>query len=314
MRLSIAFTVTSLLLSACGGDDGDPMPDASGDDIGFNLPTISLKANKEIAEDNWQEQGPADLACLGTPSADLATTVAVTLNAVVKDFQSGNSVPGSMVEIFPEQKYTMPFGAAVTADSMANLTLTIPTGTKRFGYRMTSTSSLPTFLLNQTVKPSVAVQPEGTCDPAPCRTKIQSVSNQTAATLPALIGVTRTIGTGVVAGALRDCQEREISGFIATISSTPAQANTLAGSSAYYFDSAVGLPVRHNRQAYASGDGLFMIIEVPSTNPTAYVQMWGFPTDADMAMGQAGLKLIAELQVPVLMDTVITGSYEPLRQ
>jgi hypothetical protein len=313
MRPSNRFILPTLLLAACGGDDGGTTPDASVD-IGFNLPTVTLKANKEIAEDNWQEQGAADLSCLGTPSADQATTVAVTLNVSVRDFQSGNAVPGAMVEVFPEQKYTMPFGAAVTADSMAFATVMIPSGTKRFGYRMTSTSSLPTFLLNQTVEPSVAVQPEGTCDPAPCRSKIQSVSNATAATLPALIGQTRTVGTGVVAGALRDCQEREISGFIATMSSTPSTANTVMGADTYYFDAAVGLPVHHNRQAFASGDGLFMIIEVPSTTPTGYVQMWGFPTDADMAMGKAGLKLIAELQVPILPDTVITGSYEPLRQ
>ena len=72
--------------------------------------------------------------------------------------------------------------------------------------------------------------------------------------------------------------------------------------------------MHHNRQAAGSEDGLFMIIEVPNTSPMGYVQMWGFPTAADMAMGQAGLKLIAELKVPVLADTVITGSYEPLRQ
>jgi hypothetical protein len=52
------------------------------------------------------------------------------------------------------------------------------------------------------------------------------------------------------------------------------------------------------------------VIELPVA-PTAYVQVWGFPTDADLASGE--LKLIAELQAPVIADTVITGSYEPLR-
>jgi hypothetical protein len=317
MRLTILVTFTSLSVAACGGDDTGTTPDASVD-IGFNLPTVTLKANKEVAEDTWQEQGAADLSCLNTSSSDQATSTLVTLNVVVKDFQSGNAVPGSTIEAFPDQKYQEPFaqatGTSVMADSMANATLTIPQGTKRFGYRMTSSTSLPTFLLNQVLEPTAPIQPTGTCDPTPCRTKIQSVSNATAATLPALIGQTRTIGTGVVAGALRDCQEREISGFIATMSSTPAQANTVSGADTYYFDSAVGLPVHHNRQAYASGDGLFMIIEVPSTATTGYVQMWGFPTEADMQMQQAGLKLIAELQVPILPDTVITGSYEPLRK
>jgi hypothetical protein len=296
------FTVTSLLLAACGGDD-TTTPDAAVDN-GFNPPTVTLKANEEVAEDNWMEVGPADLSCLGTPSADVASTVQVMLTTKVTDFQSGNAVPGAMVEVFRDTKY-MQVVAMATADTNAMVTLDLPAGIKRFGYRMTSSSSLPTFLLNQTLpSPSMATQ---TVD------KIQSVSNATAATLPALIGQTRTPGTGVVAGALRDCQKREISGFIATISSTPAMANTIPGADSYYFDSAVGLPVHHNRQPYASADGLFMIIEIPSTNPTAYVQMWGFPTDADLAMGKAGLKLIAELEVPVLADTVITGSYEPLR-
>ncbi len=312
MRLPFFFTLISLSVAACGGDDGGTTPDASVD-IGFNTPTVTLKANDETAPDEWTEVGPADLSCLDTPSADQATTVEVTLNVVVKDFQSGNAVPSSMIEVFPEQKHTMPFGAAVTADSMANATLTIPAGTKRFGYRMTSSSSLPTFLLNQTLDPSAATQPTGTCDPAPCRTSIQSVSNQTAATLPALIGQTRTPGTGVVAGALRDCQGREISGFIATMSSSAGMPSTVTGADTYYFDSAVGLPVHHNRQAAASGDGLFMIIEIPGSTPMGYVQMWGFPTDADLMKGKDGLKLIAELQVPVLPDTVITGSYEPKR-
>jgi hypothetical protein len=91
-------------------------------------------------------------------------------------------------------------------------------------------------------------------------------------------------------------------------------ATPFPGSSAYYFSSSVGLPVHHNQQKAASEDGLFMIIEVPTTAATGYVQMWGFPTAADLAMGTAGLKLIAELQVPIFGDTVITGSYEPLRQ
>jgi hypothetical protein len=310
MRLSPIFALTSPSVAACGGED--TTPDASVD-IGFKTPTVTLKANKEVAEDTWMELGPADLTCLNTPSADVATSVSVTLNLVVKDFQSGNSVPAASVEIFANQNYQQPFGPAVTSDSMANLTQTIPVGTKRFGYRMTSASSLPTFLLNQTVKPDVATQPEGTCDPTPCREKIQTVSNATAATLPALIGQTRTMGTGVVAGALRDCQHREISGFIATMSSTSAMANTIMGADSYYFSSEVGLPVHHKKQAYASADGLFMIIEIPSSQPTGYVQMWGFPTAADLAMGKAGLKLIGELQVPIFGDTVITGSYEPLR-
>jgi hypothetical protein len=318
MRLSLAFTLASLSLAACGGDDTNTTPDAN-DDIGFNTPTVTLKANREVTEDNWEEIGPADLSCLNTASADVASTVSVTLNMRVTDFQSGNAVPSATVSVFHNQDHAGPFDTQ-TSDTSANITFTIPVGTKRFGYRMTSANALPTFLLNQTLdSPSEAVQPSNTppcmdgTQTVTCRSKISSVSNATAATLPALIGQTRIVGTGVVAGALRDCQEREISGFIATMSSMSTTANPMMGAEAYYFSSSVGLPVHHNQAQFSSHDGLFMIIQVPTSTPTGYVQMWGFPTDADLAMGRAGLKLIAELEVPILADTVITGSYEPLR-
>ena len=55
-----------------------------------------------------------------------------------------------------------------------------------------------------------------------------------------------------------------------------------------------------------------MVIQLPATQ-SAYVQMWGYKTDAD-AMAGGEMTLLAELPVPVLADTVITGSYEPLRQ
>jgi len=319
MRLRLAFTLTSLTAAACGGDDGmTVMPDAP--DNGFTTPTVSLKANREIpnTEGEWEELGPADLSCLNTPSADLATTVPVTLNLEVTDFQSDAAVPNAMVSIFANQDNGSPFDTGVSSSDKAQLEVTIPTGTKRFGYKMESANALPTFLLNQKLDSATeATQPTGSCtdngSPVPCRTAIQSVSNATAATLPALIGQTRILGTGVVAGALRDCQDREVSGFIATVSSTPGTATPIDGSEAYYFDPSVGLPVNHRRAQFAKNDGLFMIIQLPASIPTGYVQMWGFPTDADLAMGMAGIKLNAELTGRVLADTVITGSYEPIR-
>lgn len=304
MSLRLSFTLSSLVAvlfaGACGGGGGsDPMPDAAVD-IGFNHPTAPLKANHEVSDNVWEELGPADLTCLGTPSADAATTVAVALTTRVDDFQSGNAVPNTVVTVFPNQSSTQVFDTQ-TADADAMLTVTIPVGTKRFGYKMTNANALDTFLFNQTVAPDQATQ---------TLTHIQSVSTATAQTLPALIGVSRTAGTGVLAGALRDCGNHEISNFIATVSSTPSTATHIAGASTYYFSSTVGLPVRHSQQAASSKDGLFMAIELPPQQ-VAYVQMWGFKSDADVTADQ--LSLIAELAVPVIADTVVTGSFEPLR-
>ncbi len=303
MRFASLSSVLALaLVAACGDDGGSSTPDAKADvDIGFNKPTAPLKANHEVSKNNWVEDGPADLTCLNTPSADLPTTVAVALTTKVDDFQSGNAVPGTSVTVFPNQDTASPFGPAVVSDGNAMVTVNIPAGTKRFGFKMTNSSSLDTLLLNQTVKPNDAVQ---------TLTRIQSVSTATAQTLPALIGVSRTPGTGILAGAVRDCAGKEMSNFIATVSSTDATVTHLPGVDTYYFSASVGLPVRHSQQDFSSKNGLFMAIEMAPT-PTAYVQVWGFKTQADVDAGT--LSLIAQLKTAVIADVVITGSYDPLR-
>lgn len=309
MRLSSTLTLFSLTIAAACGDDGGgtTTADMKVEDIGFNKPTAPLMANDEQGDNNWVEVGPADLSCLGTPSSDVATTAAITVNTKVTDFQSGNANPGVTVTVFKEQNVTSPEGSPATSSDTGALTTVIPAGTKRFGYKMVDTSdSLDTLLLNQYLTDPTTT-PQTVAD-------IQIVSTATAATLPALIGVSRTTGTGVLAGALRDCQGHEVSNFIATVSSTSGANNTpptfLEGVDTYYFSASVGLPVRHSQQAASSKDGLFMAIEM-QPNPTAYVQIWGYKTAADVTSDN--LTLIAELKTSVVAETVITGSYEPLR-
>jgi hypothetical protein len=324
MRLSTAFSIVCVFAAACGDDGGTTVADApaidAGKDTGFTRPVASLKANHDLGDDpntpeteknRWEELGPANLACLDTPSSDVPSATAVTIDTVVRDFQSGGLVPHTQVTAFADQDFNTPFGAAVTSDSStAAVAVDIPAGTTRFGYKMVNPEvALDTLLLNQKLDGTNPQMEE----------KIQSVSTQTAATLPALIGVSRTAGTGILAGALRDCDDHEISNFIATVSSTEAAADSkvddvvtpLPGVDVYYFSPGVGLPVRHTQQHHASKDGLFMAIEM-QPNPTAYIQMWGYVTDADVAADN--LRLIAQLKTQVIGDVVITGSYEPLRQ
>ena len=311
MRLtSLSLVLSSALVGACGGGGSTMMPDAAIKDVGFNPPTKTLKANMEVGT-TWTEIGDADLSCLNTASSDVATTTAVTLTTHVKDFQAGTIVPKASVTVFPGIDATGAFAAPVVSDTNGQVVLTIPAGQKRLGFKMTggstaadgSVTQLDTYLLFQKLDPTMAAQ----VDPDP----IQSVSNTTAMLLPALIGEQRTPGTGVVAGALRDCQRHEISNFVATVSTTSGMATPLTGAEAYYFSPSAKVPVKHTQADAGREDGLFMVIELPVA-PAAYVQMWGFPTAADLAAGT--LKLISELKVPVIADTVITGSFEAIRQ
>ena len=309
MRLA---SLSFVLLAACGGGSDTTTPDApAGVDVGFNKPTAVLKANMET-NSTWTEIGDADLSCLNTPSADVASTVAITLTTHVRDFQTSTTViPMASVIAFPGIDDAHPFGAPVVSDDTGKVVLTIPAGQKRIGFKMTGGSSavdhsvtqLDTYLLFQYLDPSTAAQ----TDPDP----IQSVSINTGNLLPALIGQDRTPGTGVIAGALRDCQHHEISNFIATVSSTKGTATALTNADTYYFSASGKIPVAHKKAESASQDGLFVVLELPVTQK-AYVQMWGFVTAADLAAGT--LKLISELEVPVVADTVITGSFEAVRQ
>ncbi len=295
MRFALAFSL--IVISACGGDDGGGTSDAGGgNDVGFNRPTKALRANMQSASDaSWSEIGAADLASC---AADVPLATAVTLNTKVLDFQNGTMVANAHVTAFANIDTTTAFDTK-TSDSTGAISFTIPAGIKRFGFELTG-EFFPTFLLNQYIPPSAGAV---TSEPA----KIQSVSAATAGELPALIGVPRTPGTGILAGALRDCNHHEISNYVATVSSTSGTATAIAGADAYYF-TLLEVPAHHNQMEMAGQNGLFMAIQLPVTQ-TAYVQAWGFPTDADLASGT--LKLISELAVPVVADTVITGSLEP---
>ena len=291
-------------LGACGG--GTVAPDAPAVDIGFTKPTKSLKANTSATDGTgkvtWSEVGAANLACLNTPSSDVATTVPVSLSTTVKDFQNQTPVIGASITAFAGIDVGTPFGAAAVSDGSGDVTVAIPAGQKRFGFKMTQTDSIDTLLLNQTVDPSMTTQTSA---------EIQIVSLSTATLLPALIGENRTTGSGVAAGALRDCDKHEISNFVVTMSSTPGTATPIDGAQAFYFALSPTLPIVHHSAELANQNGLFMMIQVPVT-ATGYVQAWGYPTDADLAADH--LTLISELAVPVVADTVITGSFEPLRQ
>ncbi|MEO8841373.1 MAG: hypothetical protein ABI591_32045 [Kofleriaceae bacterium] len=297
MRLTLGFFLISAA-TACGGGDTTTV-DAQ--DVGFTKPKATLKANMQVSTGVWTEIGDADLTSC---AADAGTAQVVTLNTKVVDFQNQTAVPAATVIAFPGIDTANPFDTK-TSDANGLISFTIPPGTKRFGFKMSADSQFPTFLLNQYV---LATDVDGagmTTEPA----TVQSVSNATAALLPALIGQTRTPGTGVVAGAVRDCGRHEISNYVATVSSTSGTATPIAGAQAFYFSLAPELPVHHTQAEAAAANALFMGIQLPATS-MAYVQAWGFPTAADLASGE--MKLVSELAVPVLADTVVTASFEPL--
>lgn len=315
MRLStfVATMTTALLslgLAACGGDDGDgPAIDAPTglENPGFPVPTATTKANMESGG-VWSEVGDADWSCLNTPSPDAASTQSIMLSGKIEDFQTGNGVGTATVTAFPGIMLNGNSGTATTdaaAATRGNYTMTLaqlPAGTTRFGFKFEASSYVKTYLLNQYVNPTMATQMRN----------MAAVSEATALALPAFIGVERDMTKGVLAGAFRDCQNREVSNAVATVSGTAGAVDHLTGAKTFYFSAgSTSLPVRHTVEPVMNNDGLFVVLDLPPQTANAYIQVWGFRTAAELASGQ--MTLLSELASPVEANAVITGSIEPKR-
>jgi hypothetical protein len=294
----VSFSLCALALAACGDDGGPPPCGELGDtNPGFAPPC----AVTTFAEDDVDSGSPADWSCLGTPTADTPTTVEITLTGVLNDFQNNdNEINGGTIEVFPGIDHTNVLDTDGPTDNTGAYTLTLPAGHTRYGFKLTAEDYEPTFLLNQNFEPGTAAQ----------TLNISGISTGIATALPAIIGLVRTEGTGILAGAIRDCQEREVVNAVATVSSTRGSPTHLTGALTYYLDAGAGLPVRNEELNHTDGNGIFAVFELPVA-ATAYIQVWGFVDDADLADGE--MTMLAELPAPVVADTVITGSIEPFR-
>jgi hypothetical protein len=332
----LAFSISALLAlgaGACGGGGGDD--DDTGNE-GFLVPTSPCadsvsnfhpchetavtQAYQEI-DGTWTLQGDADWSCLNTPTDDVPSTEAITLTGLIDDFQTGNPVSTVAISAFNVIDIDNPL-ATTTSDEDGLYTMTLPVGVERVGFDMTAEGQMRTLLLNQYFEPAVTDQEHD----------MSSVSVLTTQALSAFIGVTRTEGRGVVAGALRDCNNHEVAGAIATVAAasgtsfadvmhvydeeectgTNADGDPLPDCTQTYYFSAgsTSLPVQHSLAPSTNRDGLFMIIELPGVSG-AVLQLWGFVDEADVADGEP--TLLSEIPTPVIPDVVVTFSIEPLR-
>lgn len=296
MTRTIAMAAVLALAGGCGDDGGET------EELNGFLPPDEVTVANTGGDGSWTEVGPANWSCLGTASEDQPAATDITLSGAVEDFQSGDRVPDAMVTLYTGSDLAGSGAETVTSDVDGNFSLTIPTGSTRVAFKVEHEDALDTYAINQIYEPDTAEQTD----------TVNSVSLLTANALPAFIGVTRTPGLGILAGSIVDCDGNEVSNAIATVSSVSGSAEQLEGSESYYFSAlSTSLPVRHQQQLNTNSDGLFVIIEVP-TSAEAYVQVWGFIDGQDPATDD--LTLLAEVPAPALADTVITASLEPLRQ
>jgi hypothetical protein len=304
MRTRVWLFLGALSVAACGGGGDDDGGDGEElENPGFATPdAVTTAHTKEGAV--WTEVGPANWDCLNTASDDAPSSVEIAISGIVRDFQNEDDViADAMVSVYDGNDITGSSIADAVSEADGTYTLTLPIGTERVAYKTTAEDYLPTYLLNQYYDPDTEDQSE----------ELEPISVSLANTLTAFINKERTLGLGVLAGAIRDCDGHEVSGAIATVSATRATADHVTGAETYYFSGGSrSLPVRLSQRAYTNEDGLFMVIELPPSSSDVYLQVWGFLPDQDP--GSDEISLIAELGMPVIGDTVISASMEALRQ
>jgi len=239
---------------------------------------------------------PIDLTCLAIAAQRSGTTVAITLTATVHDFQGGNAVAGAQVKAFAAIDRAHPFATTVT-DGAGHATLAVPIGQQRIGFETTATSTVDTLVLDQTLAPASAAQ----------AITIFSVSSPTSETLPALIGETRTPGSGsrsaCCATASRTTSRtssrpsarcprctRTSSAPIRSISATPPIFRSSTPASGE-------LARRHLHGDPGAGDHHRLCASL------------GYPTTNDLATGT--LRLVAELAVPLPTDSALKVDLDP---
>lgn len=263
---------------------------------GFRQPTVPLEAYVETSPGSFTLTA-LDLTCLRMARVDTVTTQSINLTVTVQDYQNGGTVASPTIAGFDALEYATPF-STVTGNTSGIGALSVPQGTGRFGISVSASGYRQTFSLDLIQAPS---------GPNQART-VRAMSSSSASTYPALVGQTQASGEAMVLGRLYDCQQHPIANFIATLSLSSGFVNHVPGVSTYYTSASTGLPASQTSRRDGDPDGRFVIFHVPAT-PTAYLQMWGYPTSLDVS--NLNLRLIAELPITITADGVFVTEHDP---
>jgi hypothetical protein len=301
------------LLAACGDDSGGgaDAPVGGGDGGGGDAAMVNCAANGgadcfELPTGPMTKVATTTLANFSCAPETIDTrTESMTVAGSIVDFQTGNDLPNATIKAFYTNMIQGTPDAMAMADATGAYTITLTTGAKsRMNWLMEVSGGLPTYALNVPLDVSMA---------AVTGYDRENVSMLTANALPAFIGHARTPGLGVVAGVVEDCDGEVVQHAIGTIASASSDGNAaniafVPGAEVYYFIS--GLPTRRNQRGDTNTDGVFVVIEIPVASQN-FLQVWGFTSEADVAMGTAGLKLVAELPTAVIGDAVLAVGMNP---
>jgi hypothetical protein len=286
MRSSLVLVAT--LAAGPGCSDDAPVADpyqcvAAGGSRCFEVPIdvmYAVDATGTIV-DPLLDCGPYEVALSSGP---------LTIGGLTVDNTEELAVPDVRMEAYADHRFTAPLfdvtssetgNWMVTVDQMPSLTFT----------RVSKADHLDLLYLHQRIDIALPVQD---------MRNVRTVTRDQIAARIATAGDLFVPGTSQLAGVAHDCAGNRLGSVIANASPVTAKLGSrrFEPGVRVYYELENGAALARRPQLHeTSGSGGFAITNLPPG--PHFIQLWGFPTQADLAIDFDGLRLVAEYEITV---------------
>ncbi len=302
--LATALALWPLHAAGCGDDDSN------------------TNDNSEHLSDNYLSAptGDPDYTCVGSADPALSFSSDTEVSGVVEDFETELAVEGIVVNSYASLNDLLndtPYDTSEPSSPTGEYAVTIPANTPRVHFKMVDPSGSDYYDTIELNEP-VAGMPPG--PPQTTGKDRIAVSAITMLSVPAILGINRIEGTGIVAGKVYDCQretmewaaQRAYDGPPEDTDRTLISVYEGADRNSFYFGN--GMPVRN--RIFTDVNGQFIIANLP-VSPGAFLtmEMWG-RLEADwLPSGYEDCTegcLVSIQDIPILADTIVVTDMLPL--
>jgi hypothetical protein len=237
---------------------------------------------------------PVALGC--GPLEITSSTAPTTYTGNVGFFGSGDPIADAEIVLYDSAAFDTPIATATSAAD-ATYSLTYPAGTPDLLWgSVGGPGALTTY--RHALRPDWSLG-----DVADYNLRIFTPENIEGAAV--LVEERWDETTAVAAGFALDCDLRVVQHAAVTLSSTSGSRTFVDGASVYYgAPGAVAIAVSPEERGDTNDNGIFAVFRIPPGDGL-YLQTWGFPDEAAMAEGEAGLVLVGEAPVHGVADSVI---------
>ncbi len=279
-----------LVASACGDPEPAPIPGEHCKDEGgeacFQLPTAPM-VNGDLE--------PSSVGCGAFETTDLPD--ALTIAGVVETFGGGDPVAAADLAIYEAVDFADPIVTGTSGDD-GTYSLTVPAGSQSQLWTERGADGFLTAYYH-----AFRIDLSGDTDYSMFNLPMFTVDNIEGASV--LAEERWDPATALVAGFAIDCESRAIQHALVVVSSTSGSRTFVDGVTVYYgAPGAVPIVVPATERLDTNDNGAFAVFRLPP-GEELYLQTWGFPDQAAMDEGEAGLVLVGEQPLHAVANSVV---------